>query len=79
MLREVTRWSTSLSTPTAARADAAAPSQAAFDNLVSAGILASNRRPNVDSPIGAGVHGLAVHLRGPLHFVPEREQTRVEN
>src|SRR3954466_6692407 len=34
--------------------------QAALDNLVSAGILASDRRPNIEYPIWASVHGLAV-------------------
>ena len=52
--------------------------QAALDNLVSAGILASDRRPNIEYPIWAGVHGLAVLLRGPLQSLPEREKTRLE-
>jgi AcrR family transcriptional regulator len=53
--------------------------QTALDNLVGAGILAADRRPNIEYPIWAGVHGLAVLLRGPLQFLPEREQTRLEN
>jgi AcrR family transcriptional regulator len=53
--------------------------QAALDNLVSAGILGSARRPNIEYPIWAGVHGLAVLLRGPLRSLPEREKTRLED
>ena len=53
--------------------------QAALDNLVSAGILASDRRPNIEYPIWASVHGLAVLLRGPLQSLPEREKTRLES
>ena len=52
--------------------------QAALDNLVSAGILASDRRPNIEYPIWASVHGLAVLLRGPLQPLPERDKTRLE-
>jgi AcrR family transcriptional regulator len=52
--------------------------QAALDNLVGAGILAADRRPNIEYPIWASVHGLAVLLRGPLQFLPEREKTRLE-
>src|SRR5918911_4636393 len=37
--------------------------QAALDNLVGAGILALDRRPNIEYPIWASVHGLAVLLR----------------
>src|SRR5919201_6977074 len=52
--------------------------QAALDNLVSAGILAPDRRPNIEFPIWASVHGLAVLLRGPLQSLPEREKKRLE-
>ena len=52
--------------------------QAALDNLVSAGILAADRRPNIEIPIWAGVHGLAVLLRGPLQSLPEREKAQLE-
>jgi AcrR family transcriptional regulator len=52
--------------------------QAALDNLVRAGILASDRRPNIEYPIWASVHGLAVLLRGPLQPLPERDKTRLE-
>ena len=44
--------------------------QASLDNLVSAGILGSARRPNVEYPIWASVHGLAVLLRGPCGHRP---------
>ena len=52
--------------------------QAALDNLVSAGILAPDRRPNIEYPIWASVHGLAVLLRGPLQSLPERDKARLE-
>ena len=52
--------------------------QAALDNLVGAGILASDRRPNIEYPIWASVHGLAVLLRGPLQSMPESEKERLE-
>jgi AcrR family transcriptional regulator len=52
--------------------------QSALDDLVSAGSLAAARRPNIEYPIWAGVHGLAVLLRGPLQSLPEREQDRLE-
>src|SRR5919197_1433588 len=52
--------------------------QAALDNLVSAGILAPDRRPNIEYPIWASVHGLAVLLRGPLQSLPQREKKRLE-
>jgi AcrR family transcriptional regulator len=52
--------------------------QSALDDLVSAGSLAAARRPNIEYPIWASVHGLAVLLRGPLMSLPEREQDRLE-
>jgi AcrR family transcriptional regulator len=52
--------------------------QSALDNLVEAGILAPERRPNIEYPTWASVHGLAVLLRGPLRSLPEREKTRLE-
>ena len=52
--------------------------QAGLDNLVSAGILGSARRPHIEYPIWAGVHGLAVLLRGPLRSLPERDRMRLE-
>ena len=53
--------------------------QAALDNLVSAGILGSARRPNLEYPIWASVHGLAVLLRGPLRSLPERDRRCLED
>ena len=53
--------------------------QASLDNLVSAGILGSARRPNIEYPIWASVHGLAVLLRGPLRSLPERDRMRLED
>lgn len=52
--------------------------QGGLDNLVSAGILGSARRPSIEYPIWASVHGLAVLLRGPLQSLPEREKARLE-
>src|SRR5918912_3137108 len=52
--------------------------QAALDNLVSAGILAADRRPDIEYPIWAGVHGLEVLPRGPLRSLPESEKERLE-
>jgi AcrR family transcriptional regulator len=51
--------------------------RAALDDLVGAGVLASGRRAGLEYPVWAGVHGLAVLLRGPLRM-PEREQARLE-
>ena len=50
----------------------------ALDNLVAAGLLAPGRRPNIEYPTWATVHGLAVLLRGPLGSLPEREKARLE-
>ena len=50
----------------------------ALDNLVDAGILSPARRPNIEYPTWATVHGLAVLLRGPLSSLTEREKTRLE-
>jgi AcrR family transcriptional regulator len=52
--------------------------QAALDDLVTAGVLEPARRPNIEYPIWASVHGMAVLLRGPLRSLPEREKTRLE-
>src|SRR3954465_8121133 len=63
-------------------ADEPAPLQllrAGLDNLVDAGILGPARRPKLEYPIWASVHGLAVLLRGPLRSLPEREKTRLED
>jgi AcrR family transcriptional regulator len=53
--------------------------QAGLDDLVRAGILESARRPNLEYPIWASVHGLAVLLRGPLGSLPEPEKQRLED
>lgn len=52
--------------------------QAALDDLVQAGVLEPARRPGIEYPIWATVHGLAALLRGPLHSLPDREKTRLE-
>ena len=68
--------------PGGTETDEAAPLhllQASLDNLVSAGILGSARRPDIEYPIWAGVHGLAVLLRGPLRSLPERDRMRLED
>src|SRR5262249_27723652 len=40
--------------------------QNGLDDLVAAGVLEPARRPNIEYPIWAAVHGLATLLRGPL-------------
>jgi AcrR family transcriptional regulator len=52
--------------------------QAALDNLVEAGLVDPSRRPNIEYPTWAAVHGLAVLLRGPLSQLSERGKTRLE-
>ena len=52
--------------------------QAALDDLVHAGILDPARRPTIEYPTWATVHGLAVLLRGPLSSLPDREKARLE-
>jgi AcrR family transcriptional regulator len=52
--------------------------QAALDDLVGAGLLDRARRPMIEYPTWATVHGLAVLLRGPLSSLPDREKTRLE-
>jgi AcrR family transcriptional regulator len=51
--------------------------QTALDGLVDAGILDPARRPNIEYPTWATVHGLAVLLRGPLSSLPDREKARL--
>jgi AcrR family transcriptional regulator len=53
--------------------------QAALDNLVQAGLLEPARRPGIEYPTWATVHGLAVLLRGPLRSLSEREKSRLES
>lgn len=52
--------------------------QAALDDLVQAGLLEPARRPSIEYPTWATVHGLAVLLRGPLRSLSDREKTRLE-
>jgi AcrR family transcriptional regulator len=52
--------------------------KAALDGLVQAGLLDPARRPDVEYPTWAAVHGLAVLLRGPLRSLTEREKTHLE-
>jgi AcrR family transcriptional regulator len=52
--------------------------QSALDNLVAAGLLAAARRPNIEYPTWATVHGLAVLLRGSLSSLTGREKARLE-
>jgi AcrR family transcriptional regulator len=52
--------------------------QAALDDLVQAGLMEPARRPGIEYPTWATVHGLAVLLRGPLRSLSDREKTRLE-
>jgi len=52
--------------------------KAALDDLVAAGLLEPARRPDVEYPTWATVHGLAVLFRGPLRALSDREKTRLE-
>src|SRR5262249_47219744 len=51
---------------------------AALDDLVDAGLLPPARRPNIEYPTWATVHGLAVLFRGPLRSLSDQEKTRLE-
>jgi AcrR family transcriptional regulator len=52
--------------------------QSALDNLVEAGILPPARRPDIEYPTWASVHGLAVLLHGPLGSLSERDKAHLE-
>jgi AcrR family transcriptional regulator len=52
--------------------------RSALDELVEAGILEPARRPNLEYPTWASVHGLAVLLRGPLGSLSDREKMQLE-
>jgi AcrR family transcriptional regulator len=52
--------------------------QAALDGLVGAGLMDPARRPEIEYPTWAAVHGLAVLFRGPLRSLSDREKTRLE-
>ena len=61
------------------RSGTARPSSGGPRQPRQAGILGSARRPNIEYPIWASVHGLAVLLRGPLRSLPERDKMRLED
>jgi AcrR family transcriptional regulator len=52
--------------------------QAALNNLVEAGVIAPERRPVIEYPIWAAVHGMAMLLRGPLESLSDREKQKLE-
>jgi hypothetical protein len=52
--------------------------RAALDDLVETGLLEPGRRPKIEYPTWATVHGLAVLLRGPLRGLPAGEKLRLE-
>ena len=52
--------------------------KAALDELVEAGVLEPVRRPAVEYPIWATVHGLAVLFRGSLRYLSDRDKSRIE-
>jgi AcrR family transcriptional regulator len=49
-----------------------------LDELVEAGLLDPARRPNLEYPTWAAVHGIAVLLRGPLRSLSDREKLQLE-
>jgi AcrR family transcriptional regulator len=51
---------------------------AALDELVEAEVLEPARRPDLEYPIWATVHGLATLLRGPLCSLSDREKSHLE-
>jgi AcrR family transcriptional regulator len=65
--------------PDAANASPLELLQSGLDDLVGAGGVGSARRPELEYPIWATVHGLAVLLRGPLRSLPEREKARLQD
>lgn len=53
--------------------------RAVLDELVEAGVLASERRPGIEYPIWSTVHGLAVLAgQGPLRDAPEATRKQFE-
>jgi AcrR family transcriptional regulator len=52
--------------------------QAALNNLVEAGVIPPERRPAIEYPILATVHGMATLLRGPLGSLTDREKQKLE-
>jgi AcrR family transcriptional regulator len=51
--------------------------KAALDDLVAAGLLEPARRPSIEYPTWATVHGLAVLFRGPLRALSARDKARL--
>jgi AcrR family transcriptional regulator len=52
--------------------------KAALDEVVEAGLLEPARRPNLEYPVWATVHGLATLIRGPLRSLSDRETVHLE-
>jgi AcrR family transcriptional regulator len=52
--------------------------QSALNNLVEAGVLAPKRRPVIEYPVWATVHGMAMLLRGPLASLSDIEKQALE-
>jgi AcrR family transcriptional regulator len=52
--------------------------RSALDELVEAGLLDPTRRPDIEYPTWAAVHGLAVLLRGPLRLLSDRQKAHLE-
>jgi AcrR family transcriptional regulator len=52
--------------------------QAALNNLVKAGVIDPKRRPVIEYPVWAAVHGMAMLLRGPLESLSDREKRKLE-
>jgi hypothetical protein len=52
--------------------------QSALNNLVEAGVIAPGRRPVIEYPIWAAVHGMAMLLRGPLASLSAPEKQKLE-
>jgi len=52
--------------------------QSALNNLVEAGVLAPKRRPVIEYPVWATVHGMAMLLRGPLDAETDADKRALE-
>jgi hypothetical protein len=52
--------------------------QSALDRLVEVGVLAPERRPVIEYPVWATVHGMAMLLRGPLDSMTDAEKHKLE-
>ncbi len=76
-----TAFATAVHEPAAQPADEPFPLdlvKAALDDLVANGLLDPSRRPLLEYPTWATVHGLAVLLHGPLQSLPARDKARLE-